>query len=243
MDEAQVAPAGQPGFFQTLTGLYTTPSETFRSIVARPQVLVPLILCLVLVVGFTAIWVSKVDPVVFLREQIEQSPRAAKMEPAQKEQAIEMQAKYFRYFAVAPVIFLPLFYMFVAALYLMIFRFIFGADLTFKQSLSIVLWTFLAVGLVSTPLLLIVIAAKGDWNLDPNKALQANLGLLVPATAPKWLTALAESFDLFTLWILALLAAGYGAVSRRSLTGALPGVLAPWLIYVLIKVGWAALMS
>lgn len=243
MDEAQVVPAGEHGFFQTLGGLYTAPTETFRTIVARPQVLVPLILCVVIVVGFSALWVSKVDPVVFMREQIEQSPRTANMEPAQKEQIIEQQAKFFRYFAFAPVVFAPLFYLFVAGLYLMIFRFLFGADLTFKQSLSICLWTFLVVGLVSTPLLLIVIAAKGDWNLDPNKALQANLGLLVPTTAPKWLQTLAESFDLFTLWILGLLAIGYGVVSRRTMGGALPGVLGPWIVYVLIKVGWSAMMG
>jgi Yip1-like protein len=243
LDQPAVPSAPALSFGQTLAGLYTAPTETFRSIVARPTVLVPLILCVVLVLAFTAIWVSKVDPVVFLRQQFDENPRAANMDPAQKEQAIEMQAKYFRYFAVAPAIFVPLFYLFVAALYLMIFRFLFGAELTFKQSLSIALWTYLVVGLVSTPLLLIVLAAKGDWNMDPNKALQANLGLLLPATAAKWLRALAESFDLFTLWILALLSMGYGVASRRTMGGALPGVLAPWIIYVLIKVGWAAMMG
>jgi len=241
--EQPVAPAGQRSFGQILVGLYTAPTEAFRSIVARPTVLVPLVLCLVIVVGFSVLWVSKVDPVVFMREQIEQSPRTANMDPAQKELIIERQAKFFKYFAYVPVVAAPIFYLLVALTYLIIFRFMFGAELTFKQSLSIALWTFLVVGLVQTPLMLIVMAAKGDWNLDPNKVLQANLALLVPATAPKWLTALASSFDLFTLWILALLAIGYGVASRRTMSGALPGVLAPWIIIVLIKVGWAAMMG
>jgi hypothetical protein len=133
------------------------------------------------------------------------------------------------------------FYLLTAAVYLLIFRFMYGAELTYKQSLSATLWSFLAVGLISTPLLVMVFFLKGDWNLDPGKVLQANLGVLVPSTAPKWLTALATSLDFFSIWTMALLAAGYGVLSRRKLSGALAGVMAPWLIYVVLKVGFTAL--
>ena len=37
-------------------------------------------------------------------------------------------------------------------------------------------WTFFAVALVTTPLLLLVIDLKGDWNLNPQNVVQANLG-------------------------------------------------------------------
>ena len=244
MQQPEASPAAPGGFAQNLVGLYTSPTETFRSIVSRPTVLVPLLILMFLTVGFTALWVSKVDPVVFMREQIEQSPQADKMTPEQKEQTIQMQAKFFKYFAALPAIIVPIFYVLTCLLYLAIFRFLYGADLTFKQSLAIVLWSFLAVSLVSTPLMVAIFALKGDWNLDPNSVLQANLSLLLDkATAAKWLYSLLSSIDLFSFWIMALLAAGYGVASRRSMGGAFAGVAAPWIFYVVIKVGFAALMG
>jgi hypothetical protein len=244
VQQPEASPAAPAGFVQTLAGLYTSPTETFRSIVSRPTFLAPFLILMFLTVGFTALWMSKVDPVAFMREQIEQSPRAADMPPEQKEQVIQTQAKFFKYFAVMPAIVVPIFYLLTSLLYLAIFRFLYGADLTFKQSLAIVLWAFLAVSLVSTPLMVAVFALKGDWNLDPNSVLQANLSLILDkATAPKWLYSLLSSIDLFSFWIMALLAAGYGVASRRTMGGAFAGVAAPWIFYVLIKVGFAALMG
>ncbi|HEX6738878.1 MAG TPA: YIP1 family protein [Vicinamibacteria bacterium] len=244
MSEASsVAPAAELGFFQRLTGLYTSPTETFRSIVARPTALVPILILLVLAGGFSVIWMSKVDRQAFMREQLEQSPRTANMPPEQKAQIVEKQAQFMPVFTVVILVFLPLFYLGTALVYMVIFRFLFGADLTYKQSLAITAWSFLAVGLISTPLMLAVFALKGDWNIDPGKILQANLTLVLPATAPKWLTALASSIDLFSIWIITLLSAGYGVASRRTLSGALTGVLIPWIVIIICKVGWAALMG
>jgi Yip1 domain len=234
-------PAAKSGFFERLVGLYSGPTEAFRGIVPRPTVLVPFLILVVLAVGFTALWVSKVDAPAYIREQIDQTPRGAEMPAEQKARIIEMQAKFFKFTPAFVAVGVPLFYLFVAGLYLVVFRFLYGAELTYKQSLSITLWSFLAVALVSTPLLIAVFALKGDWNLDPGKALQANLSLLVPSTAPKWLNTLASSLDLFSFWNMALLAAGYGVASRRKLSGALAGVMGPWVLFVVLKVGWAAL--
>ena len=244
MQQTETSPAAPRGFGSTLLGLYIEPTATFRSILARPTVLVPLLALMFLTVGFTALWVNKADPVAFHREQLEQSAWAEKMTPEQKEQQVQQQAKFFRFSPAFVLVGAGIFYLLAALLYLAIFRFLYGADLTFKQSLSILLWAFLAVGLVSTPLMVAVFALKGDWNLDPNTILQANLSLVLDrATAPKWLYSLASSLDLFSFWTLGLLAAGYGAASRRTLGGALAGVAGPWLVYVLIKVGFTALFS
>ena len=244
MSEATpVAPAAERGFFDRLVGLYTSPAETFRSIVARPTALVPLLILIVLMAGFFGLWVSKADPVTFYRDQMEQSSWAQRMTPEQKEAQIQQQARFFPLTPVFVVVGGGVFYVLTALVYLGIFRFLYGADLRFKQSLAITLWTFLAVSLISMPLMVLVLYLKGDWNLDPNQVLQANLGIFLPATAPKWLTALASSIDLFSIWTLILLAIGYGVASRRTLGGALPGVMIPWVIYVVGKVALAALFG
>jgi hypothetical protein len=65
--------------------------------------------------------------------------------------------------------------------------------------------------------------------------------VLVKTTASKALYALAKSLDLFTFWTMFLLAAGFGAASKRSAGGAAMGVVLPWAVIVLGKVAWAAI--
>ncbi len=66
----------------------------------------------------------------------------------------------------------------------------------------------------------------------------------IRSTSRPWLRSLANSLDLFTIWTIVLIATGFTALCgarkmpfRRSLWG----VLAPWLVYVLGKMGFAAL--
>ncbi len=64
----------------------------------------------------------------------------------------------------------------VAAVLLFIFRFFYAGEVGFAQSLAICSWSMFAVSLVTTPLTLVVMALKEDWNLNPQEALQANPG-------------------------------------------------------------------
>jgi hypothetical protein len=126
------------------------------------------------------------------------------------------------------------------AFFLFVYRFFYGSDISFGQSLGVVAWSFLVTSLVSVPLLLLIYVLKGDWNLSPDLVLQANLSMFFDkATAAKALYALAKSLDLFTFWTMFLLAAGFGAASKRSAAGAAMGVVVPWAVIVLIKVAWA----
>jgi hypothetical protein len=58
-------------------------------------------------------------------------------------------------------------------------------------------------------------------------------------TTAKPLWALAASLDLFMFWLLFLLASGYGAAAKRGWSWALFGVLVPWALLVILKVGLA----
>jgi hypothetical protein len=91
-------------------------------------------------------------------------------------------------------------------------------------------------------LLLLVLQLKGDWNVNPQDVVQANLSLLLDkSAAAKPLWALFTSIDVFSLWMVFLLAVGFGVASRKSTGAALWGVGIPWLLIVLVKVGWSAL--
>jgi hypothetical protein len=132
----------------------------------------------------------------------------------------------------------------IALVYFVIFRFFYGSQITFAASLGVISWTSLAVGLVKWPLELLTLYLKGDWNIHPEYALQASpAALFERGSIPAALYSLLGSLELFWLWTLFLLAVGYGVASKRSTGSAAAGVVIPWLIVVLGKMGFAALMG
>ena len=240
---AAPAPAPAHGFIQHLTGLFFSPREEFPSILARPRFWLPLAVWLVLSVAFTAVWLQKVDAREFMRNQIVESGRADKIPPGQMEQVLDTQAGFLKPISWASAILAPVVIaLVVAGLYLFVFRFFYAGNVTFAQSLAIVAWSEFVVVLVSLPLVLAVLAMKGDWNVNPQDALQANLAMFLDkATASKALYKLAESVDLFSAWTIWLLSTGYGVATRRTTGAAAAGVIGVWALYVLGKVALAAI--
>ena len=240
---APVAPEAGGGFFQNLIDMYFAPREAFTRIVRSPQILVPLVVYTLIVLGFTGVWMSKMDPTEFMKTQIEESGRADQMTAEQRQSVIEQQAKFMPIFGwvVGPVV-IAIMLLVVSGVLMFVYRFFYAGDVSFKQSVAIVVWVFLAVSIISTPVMLAVLALKGDWNVDPNQVVQANLGLLLDkSTAAKPLWALATSIDVFVLWMVFLLAVGFGVACRKSTSSAIWGVGIAWAIVVLCKVGWAAI--
>jgi hypothetical protein len=240
---APVEPEKPGGFFQNLIDVYFSPREAFTRIVRKPAFVIPLVAYIVLVLAFTGIWMSKVDAREFSKTQLEESGYWDRIPAEQRETIIEQSAGRMRIFGwLGPVVFIPLMLVVTAAALMFVFRFFYASEATFKQAMAVVSWVFFAVAQLTTPLLLLVLQLKGDWNIDPNSAIQANLGLLLDKSeAAKPLWALFTSIDVFSLWMIFLLAVGFGVASRKTTGSALWGVAIPWILIVLVKVGWAAL--
>jgi hypothetical protein len=235
------SPSG--GFFQNLFDLYFSPREAFARILRAPGFVLPLVCHIVLALAFTGVWLNRVDAREFMKAQIEESGRWEQIPSDRRDAILEGAEGRMRIFGwIGPLVFTPLIVVVVAGVLMGVFRFFYASEVGFKQSLAIVAWTFFAVALVTTPLLLLVLQLKGDWNINPQEALQANLGLLLDkSTAAKPLWAFFTSIDGFSLWLVFLLAAGFGVASRKSTGSALWGVAIPWLVIVACKVGWAAI--
>jgi hypothetical protein len=238
-----LAPEEAPrGFFATLAGLYLEPTETFRSIAARPACAAAFVALILVNVAFTFVWLRKADPAELARTQMEDAGVFDRVSPEQHAAIVERQVRLFPIFAwLGPLVFAPIAFVALAAVFLFIYRFFYASETTFPQSIAVVVWSLLAVALVTTSLTLLILALKGEWSVDPRTVIQANPGALVDkAAVPKPLHALLDAFDLFSFWTLFLLAAGYAAAARRSVGSAAVGVLVLWGIYVLMKVALAA---
>lgn len=230
------------GFFATLAVLYIEPTAAFRGIAARPAFVAAFVALILVNVAFTFVWLKKADPAELARTQMEEAGVFDRFPPEQHAKIVERQVRLFPIFAwLGPLVFAPIAFVALAAVFLFIYRFFYESETTFPQSMAVVAWSLLAVALVSTPLTLLVLALKGEWSVDPRTVIQANPAALIDKTAvPKPVHALLDAFDLFSLWTLFLLAAGYAAAARRSVGSAAVGVLVLWGIYVLMKVALAA---
>jgi Yip1-like protein len=232
-------PERPTGFFANLIDLYFSPADAFANLLRKPSFLVPLLVHISLSLLFTGIWLQKVDARAFMRARIEESPRGSQIPPERMEAILSQQETWLPRISWASGVLAPVIIAFaLGGLFLFVFRFFYASEIDYKRSMTVVTSSFATLALLTTPLLLSVLALKGDWTIPPQEALQANVTLfLEKSSAPKWLWALGSSLDLFSFWLLFMLATGFAAASKRRWTWALPGVLAPWAMFVIGKVG------
>lgn len=233
MSTSVPAEAPAPSFVSSLGTLLIAPREAFTGLLRRPSPWLPLLLYVGLHLAFTAVWTSKLDVMAFVTAQAEEAGR-----PAPPPQALPFIKGMFW---AGPLVFIPIGF-FVMTLFLwVIYRFFYGSDVTYKIAMTITAWTSLVTGLVTMPLIFLTMFLKGDWQVDPRTALAANLGaLLDKGTTAKPLFALAGQIDLVSTWLVFLLATGFGVAMKKSTGSAAWGVVVPWLLIVLVMVGWAA---
>ncbi|MET0551691.1 MAG: YIP1 family protein, partial [Vicinamibacteria bacterium] len=198
------AEAPAPSFVSSLGNLLIAPREAFAGILRRPSPWLPLLAFVALHVVYLAVWLPKMDPLEMVRNQQEAAGQEVKLPP-------ESAAGFIKAFsAVITLVAPPLVILATAGVLLLVFRFFYGGDVTFKQAFTIAAWSFLALGLVTVPLMLVVMGLKGEWSLDPGSILIASpAALLDRAATAKWLYAVAKALDLFSFWLIFLLASGF----------------------------------
>jgi len=225
--------------FARITGVFFTPKTTFAEIVAAPSWIVPLVVLTLFSLIACVALNQRMDWRQFAAQQIEKSPRGADLSAEQKEQQTEAIAKFapisayvFGVPAVAVVILLTAVAMFGA------FNLLAGANVKFSTAMAIVSHAFLTT-MVSTLIFLLVIFLKPRGTIDIENPVATNLGVLIPEDAPKWLMKLGISFDIFSFWILILLAVGFAASNPRKLNFAksLGMVIGAWVVFVILRVG------
>ena len=239
-DTPPAPPPDSGSFLGNLFNLYFEPRETFAKIFVKPRVWMAIVLQVAMGVLFTSVWLEKMDAREFMKAQMEQNTRIQQMPAEQVEQIINTQARFMRTWGRIAPFFVPVILdLLLAGFFMFVFRFFMAADVSFTRSLATVAWTFAAIGLVQTPIMLLIFWLKGDWNVDPNQIIQANPTILFEVgSMSRWIWSLLSSFDLFSLWTLFLFATGFAVAGKRGLSTGLWGVGIPWVVYLAVKVGF-----
>jgi hypothetical protein len=225
-----------------LSGVFFSPGKAFADIAVRPRFWAPLIIAMLLTLGYTYSIGKHIGWEHVVRQQSETNPRMQDMPADQRENAIAIGTKVATVIGYISPIFVAVGVAVIAGVLLFVFNSMLGAALRFKHVFAAVCYTGL-VGALSTILSIVMLFVKNPDDFDVQHPLAFNLGaFLGPDTKSKALVAFASSIDLFTFWTIALLAIALSAAARKVTFGkALMGVLIPWAVLVLVKVGWAAL--
>lgn len=227
-----------------LTGVFFNPKQTFADIAERPRWIVPLILMVVAGLVLVFCFSHHVGFERMIAKSIDQSSRAATMTPEQRAQAISMGSKFAPIMGyISPLIFNPALILTVAAVLMMIVNATFSSEVRFGQMAGITAYAFLPQVLF-TVLATVVIFLKDPEDYDLKNPLGFNIGAYLGDTTPKWLMSLATSFDMFSFWVIVLLATGIVAATRKPAWGkALAAVILPWLLVVVVKAGFAGIFG
>lgn len=217
-----------------LLGVFFSPGAAMEELVRRPRFLTPLLA--VTIVGAIVMTIGLQRGVMepFIRHKMESNPRMEQLPPAQRERAIEMSVKVGSYMSVGGAVFGPtLGLLMTSGFFLFISNIVLGAKARFRHLMAIVSHAWLphaVLGLISIPILL----AKEPDTVDlQNIVALSNLSFLFDRTEQAKLYAIASGFDLFSFWVIGLLAIGLARLTGKSKAAVLPAIVAPWLIYVL----------
>jgi len=243
---AELAGADTPAqsFPKRLIGVFISPAGTLADVARKPGFVAPLIALVLGAIAVTETILWKIGPERIIRMTYEQSSRASSMSPAQMDQAVRQGAPIAAIFMhIAAVVSAPIFLLIVAGLGILIVNLIFGAQTKYKTVFSLACYANL-VALLSSLMAAVVNLFGDPDHFNPQNPVPTNVGFFLnPLEVSKPLYALASSVDIFTIWLLILLAIGLSEGTERKVKP-LPIFLVYavfWGIWILLKVGLAML--
>jgi len=249
MASTAIPPAEDGNSLSRIFGALFSPKPTFESIARRPTWILPMLVITLISIGGGIVAGHRLDWRTVVEQQIQKRPsaqrRVEQLPPEQREQMLAQQAKiipitvYAASFAGPPIVMLV-----IGAVFLGVFNLVSGVPMGFKTSLSIVAHAWMPQ-VINSLLAIVILCLKDPATIDVQNIVASNLAVFLPDGAATWMSTLLGALDLFSIWVMLLMALGYQAVNPRKLTfgKALGTIVGVWLILVLLRVGLAAAFS
>jgi hypothetical protein len=243
---AKPADADTPAqsFPERLMGIFISPAETLADVARKPGFLAPLILGVLGTIAVTETMLWKIGMERIVRTSIEQSSRASSMSPEQMDQAVHQGARIGAIFAhIGAIVGAPIFLLILAGLGLLIVNLIFGAQMKFKTVFSLICYANL-VSLLGSLMAVAVILFGDPDRFNAQNPVPTNVGFFLNSReVSKPLYAMASSADIFTIWLLILVAVGLAEGARRKVKPLSIFLVYAgfWVIWILVKMGLSML--
>ncbi len=223
-----------------LAGVFFSPGKAFADIARRPRWWIPVILSAILSTVYLNAFTQRVGWESVIRPAMEKNQSTQNMPVQQREQLIRTTAGLYKYVGYGSILISLLSVFIIAVILMFLFDTMMSAGIGLKRMMAIVAYAFLPM-MIYTALSMVVLFLKDPDEFNLQNPLMFNVGAYLSTDAPAALRSLGSSIDLFSLWVIVLLAIGISAAAHKISFGkALAGVALPWALYVCIKVGAAA---
>ncbi|MGA2610022.1 MAG: YIP1 family protein [Terriglobia bacterium] len=229
-------------FPERLMGIFISPVETLADVARKPDFVAPLILGVLGAIAVTETMLWKIGMERIIRTSIEQSGRASSMSPEQMDQAVHQGARIGGILAhLGGIVVPPIALLILAGLGLLIVNLILGGQTKFKTVFSLICYANL-VSLLGSLMAVAVILFGDPDHFNAQNPVPANVGFFLnPREVSKPLYSLASSADIFTIWLLILMAVGLAEGTGRKVKPLSIFLVYAgfWVIWILVKVGLA----
>ena len=197
---------------------FIAPSKTFTDLRRDASWWAPFLLMVVVSTAFVYTAGQKIGFRKIMENQMQAQPKAQerleKLPADQREQQMEAGAKFTGAISYAfPVITLILWLIIATALF-MTFKFVAGADVSFKVSFAIVIYAALPLMVKSLLALLSVVAGMSPDSFSFQNPVATNPGYFMNPADNVFLYSVATSLDVFMIWTLVLTSIGFTCVSK-----------------------------
>lgn len=226
-----------------VAGVLFSPTRTFEAIRERPTWLVALVVLVLLGVAAGAMLGQKIDWEEVAREQLAQSGRQISEQDMERAISVTETLGSAMVYA-GPLVFGPLAYLLMALLFWVMLKLL-GGEFSYKTSFATTLHGLMP-NAVSALLTMPVILSRNELDMDQvntGTLLASNLGAFAPEETSNIMRTLLASVDVFSIWSVVLLTIGFSVVGSVSRGKAAATVIALWIVYILIKIGGAALQG
>ena len=226
---------------------FIAPSKTFTDLRRNASWWAPFLL-MVLVSGamvYTA--GQKVGFRKIMENQMQAQPktqeRLEKMPADQREQQMEKGAKLTQTISYVFPVFTLIIWLIIAAALFATFKFAVGADVSFKVSLAIVVYSALPLMLKTLLATVSILAGMSPDSFSFRNPLATNPGYFMNPADNVFLYSVASGIDLFMIWTLVLTAIGFTCVSKIKSGTAYAVVFGWWAFFTLAGAAIGAAFS
>jgi hypothetical protein len=225
---------------------FIAPSKTFTDLRNATwwAWLAPFLLLAVVWAAFVYTVDKKIGFRKITEDQIQVIPKVAdqfeKMPADQRNQQIDIRTKGTRYFDYAKAVLRFGWLALIAAVLLASFRFGAGADVSFKNSLNVVIYASLPMVIQLLLGIASLLAGMSPDGYTPDNPIASNPAYFMNPADSLVRYSLAAPLDIFAIWTLVLTAIGFSCVSKVK-KGTAFGIVFGWYILLtLVGVGIAA---
>lgn len=243
MSEVEDGGASPPQIsgFKRLVVVIGSPSAVFADIARKPSFVAVLLVTTLIVTGSSVLLMSRVSDLgETVRAQLEEQEG---MSEADIEMAVEWTEKLAWVNPLLNVVVLPVSLAVIALVFFLGLK-IAGSAARIGPTLSATFHAYWPPTLIKSLLAVALVLVKGEVEVDQLVTLiKSNPAALLPEDSAPALVALLSSLDLFNIWTVGLATLGLATVGKISSSRALLVVGIPWVLFFVLKVGWAALFG